>query len=233
MALTDSGWLGLGQVANGDQFSLAKKILNFMLDEWDGEGLHLPPLLNPITFDTASGQAGYGLGHGSLYSSIRPDAIVTAQVTISTSPTVNMTMAEMSFADYTTIPVPSTGGQPWNYAVNWTYPQAMVYLYPVPNAVYPVILNCKIKWVDTVGEPSLNPFVTASVPSGYASAIKDCLALKIADTWNLGTPELRAKAHKSRYFLTSLVHSQNSKIGNQMPIGLFPWDIGIAGRNPW
>jgi hypothetical protein len=226
--------VGLGQVPNDTQSVIGKDALNLLLDEWDGEGLALPPFDASITFNTVGAQARYLLGPGSgAANTVRPETIIVGTCTIAGSPTTNTVMSEMPFPSYQMIAVPSTSGQPWNYAVNPTYPQMEVFLYPTPSAVYPITLTCKVKWVATVGEPDLNPFTEAEVPSGYPTALVDNLALKIAENYQLETATLVNKARNGKATIGFYVGNQNSKAKNTgLPTGLFSWNILTAGRNP-
>lgn len=235
LALVRSGMLGLGQVANAGQSAIGMDALNLLLDEWDGEGLALPAFDAIVPFSTVAAQAVYYLGTGANTAStaFRPESIITATCTIATNPVVNMTMVEIPYPQYQMIPVPLTQSQPWNYAINPTYPQMELWLYPAPNAVYPINLTCKVKWVDTVGEPDLNPFTTAEVPSGYPTALVDNLALKIAENYRLETSTLTNKARNSKAMMGQTVGNQNNKLANNsIPQGLFSWNIMTAGRNP-
>ncbi len=234
LALVQSGVLGLGQPVSASQSAYGLKRLNLLLDELDGEGLALPAFDSAIIFNTLVGQAKYllGPGGGAAYT-VRPEQIITGTCTITSNPIVRNQLVPIAYADYTLIPVPSNGGQPWNYSVNQKWPQMELFLYPVPSAIYPITLNCKVKWISTVGSPDLNPFTVAEVPSGYANGLVDILALKMAEPYRLDTDTLRLKAANARFMMTSMVYNQARSIQQTMPIGLFPWQIGITGRNPW
>lgn len=238
LALVRAGIQGRGQVApNAQNNNYGMDSLQLLLDEWDGEGLSLPSIDLQVKFNTVSNQAKYLLGKDASgnpgATSIRPEKIETAIVTISTSPVVNITMVPMYLESYTEIPVPSTTSQPWNCAVNETWPQMEFYLYPTPSAIYPITLNSRIKWIDTVGDPATNPFAIAEVPSGYVTALVDNLALKLSQINRLDTPTLISKAAYSKSRLAMQVHYQNQPdIMSNGPIGLFSWNILLAGRNP-
>lgn len=233
LALVRSGILGRGQIASASIIQDGMKALMLLLDEWDGNGMALPNFSTDITFNTVAGQAQYLLGPGTPNAySVRPESIVTGTVTVSTNPISNVSLVEMSYPSYTLIPVPSTSGQPWNYAVNETWPQSEVYLYPTPSQVYPITLTCKVKWAATVGSPDLNPFDEAEVPSGYANALVDNLSLKLAETYRLDTPTLRNKAANARMMVALAVANQNRANTPNLPVGLFSWNILTSGRNP-
>lgn len=236
LALVQSGNVGLGQIATAQQASFGMKRLNLLLDELDGEGLALPAFDSDITFDTTAGVAEYGLGPDSgsnPVNGVRPETIVTGTCVVSTGPTNRQQMVEMSYPDYTLIPVPSSPGVPWNYVINPTWPNMLVSLYPTPAAVYPIVFTCKIKWIDTVGEPSVNPFSVAEVPSGYASGLVELLTLKLAEANRLDTDTMRVKAANARYMMTSQVYNQNRSRMATMPMGIMPWNTGKSGLNPW
>lgn len=234
LALVESGLVGEGQIATASQGAVGMKLLNLLLDKWDGEGLALPDFSTAITFNTVANQAQYllGAGSGAAYA-VRPETIITATVTISTSPVnVYQTMVPMSFQEYQSIPVPGTTAQPWNYAINQTWPQMGLYLYPTPAAIYPINLTCKVKWISTVGAPELNPFEVAEVPSGYAEALVTNLALRIAKRYRLETTRLENDASDSRFMIAAAVARQHRDVQTQVPVGLFGIDILTAGRNP-
>ncbi len=231
LALVRSGWLGLGQIPTEDQQSFALKRLELLLDRLDGQGLALPSFDSAITFNTVAGQAQYTLGPSGT-TSIRPESIITATCTITTNPVVRNPLIYMEYETYTLLPTPLvTAGQPFNYAINQTWPQMQFFLYPCPSQIYPITLNCKIKWADTVGDPSVNPFAVAAVPSGYADFLEKNLALDIAKVWRLQTPEMEHDAETSRYMVAGMVWDQQRSAQNIGPVGIFPWQIGITGRN--
>jgi hypothetical protein len=233
LALVRSGLIGLGQVVSASLMTDGKKALSLLLDEWDGAGLALPNFSTDISFTTQAGRAQYLLGPGSPNDvAIRPETIVTGTCTIASNPITRVTMAPMSYPDYTMIPVPSTQSQPYNYAVNETFPQMQVYLYPTPAIQYPITLTCKVKWSATVGWPDLNPFAQVEVPSGYVTALVDNLALKLAENYRLETSTLQNKAKTARSMVSLAVAGQNNAAAAKMPIGLFSWNIITAGRNP-
>lgn len=230
-ALVRSGLVGIGQVADAQLMVQGRKSLDLLLDEWDGKGLSLPSFSTDIEFTTVAGQAQYLLGPGGAFTT-RPESIVTVTCTIASAPVVNITLAEMSFPAYQMIPVPSTESQPWNYAVNQTWPTMQFYLYPTPNAVYPMTLTCKVKWAATTGDPDLNPFSEVEVPSGYVTALLDNLALKLAQNYRMETPTLTNKAASGRKMVELAAYNQLTQGIKGTPIGLFSWNILTAGKNP-
>jgi hypothetical protein len=234
-ALVRSGILGRGQIASADMYTEGRQELDLLLDQWDGDGLALPSFDGEIAFSTVANQAEYALGPGGGADyAIRPETIISGTVNTSASGTATwVTMSPMTYPQYRQIPVPSTSGQPWNYAINETWPQMGLFLYPTPVAVYPVRFTCKIKWIDTLGgDPSLNPFAVAEVPSGYVSALVDNLALQLAQKYRLDTSTLENKARNGKAMIALAVATQASRNLNKKPIGLFSWNILTAGRNP-
>jgi hypothetical protein len=213
-----------------------RKALELLLDEWDGQGLALPNFDADITFNTVAGQAQYLLGPVSpsapVANAIRPETIITVTCTIATNPVSRVTLAEMSFPAYQQIPVPSTESQPYNYAINQTWPRMEFYLYNTPNAVYPITITAKVRWAATVGEPSLNPFDQVDVPSGYVNALVDNLSLKLAENWRMETPTLVNKARNGRSMIALAVYDQQTRDRTTVPQGLFSWTIIQTGRNP-
>lgn len=233
LSLVRSGLQGRGQVANASMIGEAQKAASLLLDEWDGLGLSLPAISTNITFNTVAGQVMYLLGPGGTPAfAIRPEAIVTATLTISTGPVIKITLSELDYETYTVIPIPSNQSQPFNWSMNRKWPQAEFYLYPAPDKVYPIILNCKVKWQDTITTPDINPFVVAAVPSGYVNALVDNISLKLAQNWRLETATLISKAAAGRYTIAVNVMSQYRKKDNHAGIGAFSDAIIRAGANP-
>jgi hypothetical protein len=234
-ALVRSGLLGRGQIAGADHYTEAREETDLLLDEWDGQGIALPAVDTTIQFSTVPNQALYYLGVGSQGAAfnVRPESVITATCTITTNPDVNVQMVEMDFREYTIIPVPSTSGVPWNYAINQTWPQMQMFLYPTPAEIYPVTFNCKVKWRDTLGgDPTLNPFQVAEVNSGYAAAIVDCLALRLAQKYRMETPTLENRAYAARYAMAVQVAQQQRDLMQQIPRGIFSQNIFVSGVNP-
>lgn len=245
-ALTDSGLVGKNQPVKDTERQIGERLLSFLLDELDGEGIALPSYDQQIIFNTVGGQAKYLLGpdsnppftDASPASTFRPESIITGNATISTNPNVDIALYEIDFPNYTNISVKSTQSQPYNYALNPTWPQAELYLYPTPDRVYPISLFCKVKWQFTqtgtteVGAPVENPTNVAQLPSGFSNALKDCLAFKIAKSYELETEQLRLSANQGKFLMASRVMNQNTPDWNKSPRGVFPWNIGISGRNP-
>ena len=232
-ALVRSGIIGLGQTADAQLMVQGRKALELLLDEWDGEGLALPNFETALTFNTVAGQALYLLGPGTgAANTIRPESVITATCTIATNPVSRVVMSEIGFAAYQQIPVPSTESQPYNYAINETWPQMGFYLYNTPNAIYPITVTAKVKWAATIGEPNRNPFSEVEVPSGYVNALVDNLSLKLAENWRMETPTLVNKARNGRSMIAMAVYDQQTRNRTTVPQGLWSWTIIQSGRNP-
>jgi hypothetical protein len=232
LALVRSGRVGEGQAIAPRDFATGKALLNLLLDEWDGEGLALPNIDTQITFNTVPNQAKYELGPGG-DNSVRPEQVLTGTCTIQQTPQVTrVIMAPMTMEDYTRLFVPSNISQPWNFAVNETFPKMEVYLYPTPDKIYPIIFNCKVKWYVTAGDVNANAFSTAQIPSGYANALVDNLALKIAKRLRLETDTLINDANAGRFMIAAAVATQIPDRRNSIPMGIFGNTVILAGRNP-
>jgi hypothetical protein len=258
LALFRSGVLGKGQIPSPVEFTEGMDCLKLLLDEWDGKGLALPDFSTDIVFPCVPGQEKYllGVGPGSAFAT-RPEAIMTARIKISDGPpAVFFQVDPISFTDYRKIPVPSTPSQPTSYAVNEKYPRMEVYLYPSPSQAYSVSLTCKVKWISTLGIPSLypwnvealglnedvlgnppdqvfgslmvNPFAVAATPSGYTTALVDSLALKIAQNNRLETQTLVSKANSALSMMVANLAGQKKDLPAQ-GIDAYPWDLVRAG----
>lgn len=231
LAQVQSGLLGRGQVANGSLLAESQDMAMLILDEWDGKGLALPDLYISIAFDTVAGQSRYQLGTTDPFVP-RPETIVTATLTIATGPVQRVQLMPMPMAGYTLIPIPSTQGQPFDYAYNPKWPTADFYLYPTPNRVYTVDLNCKVTWATTITTPDINPFAIVEVPSGFAAALVAKLALKLAKRYRMETPALIAEASAAEFTILSQVVQQYRKDNADVPMGLFSDVLIRSGVNP-
>lgn len=233
LALVRSKRVGRNQPIAAEDISVGKEALNLVLDKLDGQGLALPSFSTNITFNTVPLQAKYllGPGSGAAYT-VRPESIITATCQTSSNPIVRVAMTPLTYEGYTTIWVPSNPGLPWNYAVNQTFPQMEVYLYPNPNTIYPIVLNCKVKWAATAGDPNTDWFAVAQVPSGYASALVDIIALEIAEIDEIQSQSLKDKADYARFVIASAVARQQPMSSREIPIGIFGNNVIMAGRNP-
>lgn len=232
-ALVRSGWVGPGQTAGEDEFRVGKTKLEFVLDELDGAGLLLPAF-SVLTFNTVSSQVKYLLGTDDLdvagATAIRPTQIKDLMVNIGSTPEVLILVSEISFQEYQMLAIPSNTSQPTKYAVNWTWPQAELYLWPNPVQVYPMVLTGKITIADMIGDPDDNISAVAQVPQGYFNAIADIVALRIAEYARLQTDTLENRDREARFLMFSYISKQ---IKPMLPIGSgeFPWVRGFAGMN--
>jgi hypothetical protein len=236
LAQVQSGLLGRGQVANASILNDSILMASLLLDEWDGQGLALPDINTGVTFNCTAGTAKYLLGKDALgvagATSIRPETIVTATLTLVSSPVQRVQLTDMGMAAYTLLPIPSTQSMPFNYALNRKWPQAEFYLYPTPDKAYPVTLNSKVKWADTITAPDINPFAVAQVPSGFPAALVANIALKLAKRYRMETPTLINDAESTRFTLMSQVYRQYRSDSRDIPDGIFSDTLLKSGLNP-
>lgn len=234
-SLSLSGILGEDQVVDPAMMAGAKRRASRLLDKLDGKGIALPVFSIDVLFNTVSNQERYVLGTGadlSPASPVRPETILNGQLQIQGgSQPVYLPLRKMDFPQYRdTLLVPRTLSQPIYYSLNPAWPQAELYLWPVPNQVWQVRFTCKVKWIDVVTNPETNVFSYAELPSGYSNAFTDMLAYELAMWRRLSTDDLRNKAHEGEYLMT-----QQSWTVPEISDGggdAFPWNITRAGMNP-
>jgi hypothetical protein len=234
-SLSLSGILGQGQIADSAMISSAKQRASRLLDKLDGKGMSLPVFSVDVSFNTVSDQERYVLGVGadaSPASTVRPETIINGQLRIQggSQPTY-LPLRPMSFPDYRDkLLVPRNLSQPFFYALNPSWPQAELFLWPVPNQVWQVRFTCRVKWIDVVTNPQTNQYSYAQLPSGYTNAFTDMLAHELAMWRRLSTDDLKDKAKDGEYLMT-----QQSWTTPDIAVGggdTFPWDITRAGMNP-
>jgi hypothetical protein len=234
-ALKESGVLGRGQIVTASLYEEASDQLMRLLDYLDGEGLALPAFTHDFTFLTVASQTKYFLGTGTETAAfpLRPESIEAVTITVSPSP--NPTNQRLSFVPFATykgdISNPENGGQPYNYSINERWPQSEFYLYPNPTQAWPINVTAKLRWVDTVGSPAVNPFAVAQVPSGYTNALVMLLAYRLARKNRLLTQELKDANRDAMASIGAQVNSQTSWGSEQAPI-VYPWTILQTRQNP-
>ncbi len=234
-SLSLSGILGQGQIADSPMMASAKQRASRLLDKLDGKGISLPVFSIDILFNTVSDQERYVLGTGtdlSPASAVRPETIINGQLQIQggSQPTY-LPLTKMDFPVYRDkLLVPRNLSQPIYYALNPAWPQAELYLWPVPNQVWQVRFTCKVKWIDVVTNPQTNVFSYAELPSGYSNAFTDMLAYELAMWRRLETNDLKNKAKDGEYLMTqqSWYTPDISDNGGDA----FPWNVTRAGMNP-
>lgn len=236
-ALSLSGILGEDQQVTASMLADARTRASKLLDELDGEGIALPLFSTDIEFSTVSGQAKYVLGTGSdssPASPIRPEQILNAEVQIQggVNP-VWIPLQRISFMDYRDyITVPNNQSMPINYTWNPKWPQGDFYLWPSPNQIYRIRTACTLKWIDVVGNPDLDWYADAEIPSGYTNAFTNVLAYRLAQ-WRRITDSdgnLRSKEKTGLYTMKAYSFDKVPRV-NTKP-SAFPWDISRAGINP-
>lgn len=234
-SLFRAGILGRGQIMTASMLAEAQSTMKLLLDELDGEGLALPVMSIDVAFNTVVNQEKYVLGKGVFdppANPIRPETVLTGTVEIESGlQPVVVPLSPMAFVNYRTIPSPKVTGQPFQYSINPKWPQSDLYLYPVPSQIWPINLTCKVRWVDTVGDPACNICAIAQLNSGFTNALTDIQALRLAENNRLETSTLQKKADKGKYLMTQQMWNQHPDLESRAP-DAFPWTLVQAGTNP-
>jgi hypothetical protein len=169
------GVLAVGETPTAEELQDALSVLNDMLGSWSLESLTL--FAQQIQrFGLISGMQQYTLGATGGFEAVRPTGIQTAGIEIYGSNPIEIPIRVLSQNQWANIPVKSVSGRPTAVYIDYNYPLANVYVWPVPDATpYELILYSSIAHV---GFTSIND--PLQLPPGYAKALRYNLAVELA-----------------------------------------------------
>lgn len=187
-SLLDLQVLGEGESASAQQASDGLIYLNDLIQSWSLEGL----LINSVTTDslTMTGATSYTYGTGGTFNQGRP---ITALSAYFTSNSVDSQVQIITREQYEALPLKtSSGGIPDVVYINYTYPLATVYVYPVASSG---TLNVSTQ------KPLTEQATTATVlsmPTGYERALRLNLAVEIMPQYGLQDQLIMQLAAKAK-----------------------------------
>jgi hypothetical protein len=155
--------LSPGESEDADTFNTCLDALNFIADEWNGSKSFLFKTVR--TAGTVTGASGT---LGSTWALSPGVQILGASYN---DGSIDVDMAELTIAQYQSIPTKTTSGEPHYWAYDGL---ATVYVYQVPTS--------RSVTLRTKGEVSdfADLDTDYSMPKGYKSALAACLAEKVA-----------------------------------------------------
>ena len=209
-ALLDLTVLGEGDVATSRQASDGLVYLNDLIQAWDNEGL----MVNSVTTDslTMTGATSYTFGTGGTFNAARPVSALSAYFTYDGFDyPIDITTREQyeAVADKT-----ATSDMPDRIYINYTYPLATVYVYPVPSTG-----TLKVATLKPITELAASGTVLA-MPPGYERALRLSLAVEMMPMYGLQNQLIMTMAEKAKRDIQK-VNSANmpKRTGLGLPAG--------------
>lgn len=175
--------------------------LNMMLEQWSIEDLMCYHYENTV-FNTVIGQASYTIGaSGADWTAVRPNEITSAFVRVGQ---IDYPLQVSSNEEYYGVSMKALQSVPRMLYYQQEYPLGKVFLYPVPQIVYPIGITTTTQFTAFTGLSQ-----TVFLPPGYLKAL----------IWNLGV-ELAPEYGKQLDQITikkaidakALIKGKNSKL---------------------
>lgn len=161
--------------------------LRLMLSKWSRDGI-LEPAYMWVEAQLTAGTNEYSAGAGQLFNK-RPLQIHQAILYGGGLGNVRLPIRVTPWPVYQAQTYPSAQGQPSDCFYNPTYPIGTFAFYPTPSQSWSVRILGTFDWLE------IDTLEQVSVPPGYADAIIDNLAVKIAENYMVAVrPELANRA---------------------------------------
>lgn len=166
-----AGIISGNQTPKANEANDALVVLNDLLEEWSTEDLTVWGSDN-VLYPLVPGKLKYSIGPGGDFNDIRPIDIQSFYVDFNE---VSYNGTVIGQDRYNQIPVKSTPGIPRELQYIADYPMGFLYMYPVPDQAYQILL---------VYDPLLNQIPNLATlltyPPGYAKALRWNLAVDLA-----------------------------------------------------
>lgn len=208
------GAIAPGETPSADEQAEALLALNSMISSWSTESLTIYSRVRE-SFTLTPGQQMRTLGVGGSFNTSRPMEIEEAKLLAGG---VEMPVRILTSAEWAALSMKDTPSEiPYMLYVEWDYPLAKVYLYPVPSVANSLILYSR---KPLTGFSSPND--TLELPEGYERALRYNLAVELAPEYG------KEPTPKTEYI--ALESKANIKRANLKPV-LMTSDVpGSCGR---
>jgi hypothetical protein len=176
------GAIATGETPSADELTDALAVLNDMLDSWSLENLTLYQRSTREELSWTSGQQSRTWGASGTFTSARPVDLEFAAILQSSTeyPLQILSPGEWAQLKQKTL----TGSLPTAIYIEGSYPNATMYLWPVPNQTITLVTHTL---------KPLSSFATAndtvSLPPGYSRAIRFNLAIELAPEYGKSISE--------------------------------------------
>jgi hypothetical protein len=174
--------IDVGETPDAEEANDAIDLFNDMLGLWSTQSLTIPYIAS-VEYLTIAGQKVYSIGPGGDWDGIRPINITDAFIRIGDGidgGSLDIPLVLLSNHQYADIPLkgmPSTQSRALYYENQ--YPLGRVSLYPVPSAVFSVVLMYNTMFTNVALDTDLS-----GMPPGYALALQYNLAKYLAVEYN-------------------------------------------------
>jgi hypothetical protein len=172
-ALLNLGAIQSGEVLTAAAQADALRVLNRMLDSWNAEDLSLYSVAREELLLTA-GHSPHTIGNGGDLNTVRPSRLQPGSAWLKLSDGAEIPLEVVSQERWAGITLKSTQGLPQYLYYDTNFATGNVYLYPVPDAAYTLVLY------KPVALSQVNANTQFSLPPGYADAIVWSLTVRLA-----------------------------------------------------
>lgn len=187
-ALLDLGVLEGGSSATAQESADGLVYLNDLIQSWSNENLNI--YANTVDSLTVTGSVSYTMGSGGTFNVARP---VTVKSGYFTSGGYDYPVDIINRDQYESIvDKDATSDIPTCVYVNYTYPYATIYLYPVPSSGTLSLSSDK-----PLTEQSTAATVL-SMPQGYERALRLNLAVELMPQYGIMNQAIIAMAMKAK-----------------------------------
>lgn len=174
-ALRLIGATSSGETPSAEEISDGLFALNSMIDSWSNEGLLIFSKIRD-EFTLVVGTQSYTMGVGATFNSARPLKVENAYLEVQDSENYEIPMDILTKDQWADIMEKDTESSiPTKLYVDYTYPNATLYVWPKPNVANNLVLYSH-KPLSTLSNASTE----LSLPPGYERALRYNLALELA-----------------------------------------------------
>lgn len=152
------------------QAKTARQALNMLLASWSTKGL-VVPVRTRESFTLTASKASYTIGASGDFNTSRPMAVISAYID---NGSADLPMRIIGEDEYNDIGVKEAPGVPEMLFTRFTFPLAILYPWPVPDAAYAMTLVSQTLLTDYTSLTT-----TISLPPEYYAAIKWNLAIEL------------------------------------------------------
>lgn len=201
-ALRINGVLAARDLPDAQDANDAFTSLNMLIEQWNIEDLMCYHYENDI-FNTTIGQSVYTIGNVGTpdWISVRPNEVTSAFVRVGQ---IDYPLQIMSNEEYYGVSMKALQSVPRGLYYQQEYPLGKIFLYPVPQIVYPIGITTTTQFTAFSG---INQVV--SLPPGYLKALIWNLAVELMPEYGKAIDPITAKkATESK----ALIKGKNSKL---------------------
>lgn len=198
-------------------------VLNEILAGWSIERL-IPVSRREVSASLVSGTGSYAIGSGATIDTDRPDRIESAFVRDSSGYDSPLTL--MTKADYDAFVDKDVTGEPEYLYYDTTYPNGVLYLYPVPDAVYTLVLTAETPFVSYTATTD-----TIALPPEFSGLLAYQLGINMSPEFRIPIPQELALRYSELMRSLKISHTRTPNTLNAMPFKTNTYLPNIYGAN--